>query len=123
MVPVIKSTDKKQLEEISAELKDLTTKARQGKLSREELANGTFTVTNLGMYNVTMFLPIINPPEAAILAAGSVLKKPVAVDDEVIIKPILTLVLAYDHRINDGAPASVFLRNVKKIIENELDSA
>ncbi len=117
VVPVIRNADKKLLEEISTELNELTEKAREGKLSKEELTGGTFTVTNLGMYGVSMFLPIINPPEAAILAAGGIFKKPVVADDEVKVKPILTLVLAYDHRIIDGAPASIFLRDVKKVIE------
>jgi pyruvate dehydrogenase E2 component (dihydrolipoamide acetyltransferase) len=117
LVPVIHNADKKQLEEISSELRELAEKARQGKLSREQLTGGTFTLTNLGMFDVDMFLPIINPPEAAILAAGRTVKKPVVVNNKIEIKQTMTLTLAYDHRILDGAPASMFLGRIKKIIE------
>lgn len=117
IVPVIRNADKKQLAEISSELEGLVEKARQGKLSKEQLTGGTFTVTNLGMYAVNMFFPIINPPEAAILAAGNIVKKPIATDKEIVVKPTMTLTLAYDHRIIDGAPAAMFLKKVKEIIE------
>jgi len=120
VVPVIRDADKKQLTQISSELAGLVEKAREGKLSKEQLTGGTFTVTNLGMYGVSMFLPIINPPEAAILAAGGVVKKPVAVGNEVVVTPVMTLTLAYDHRIIDGAPASTFLGRVREIIESGL---
>lgn len=117
IVPVIRNADKKQLAEISSELEGLVEKARQGKLSKEQLTGGTFTVTNLGMYAVNMFFPIINPPEAAILAAGNIVKKPIVTDKEIVVKPTMTLTLAYDHRIIDGAPAAMFLKKVKEIIE------
>lgn len=117
VVPVIHEADKKEFAAISSELKELVEKARLGKLSKEQLTGGTFTVTNLGMYDVDMFLPIINPPEAAIIAAGRIVQKPFAVNDEVTIKPMMTLTLAYDHRIIDGAPASMFLRKIKEIVE------
>jgi len=117
VVPVIQNADKKPLVEISSELEELAEKARQGKLSKEQLTGGTFTVTNLGMYGVDTFLPIINPPEAAILAAGRTVEKLVVADKEIVVKPIMTLTLAYDHRILDGAPASIFLRKIKMIIE------
>ncbi len=120
IVPVIKKADEKQIAEISAELDEMVDKARLGSLSQEELTGGTFTVTNLGMYDVDMFLPIINPPEAAILAAGRIAHKQVVVDKEVAVKPMMTLTLAYDHRIIDGAPASMFLRQIKKEIEEKL---
>jgi pyruvate dehydrogenase E2 component (dihydrolipoamide acetyltransferase) len=119
VVPVIQHADTKQLEELSLELTELVDKARQGRLSNEQLAGGTFTITNLGMYDVDLFLPIINPPEAAILAAGSIVKKPSVVDAEITVKPVMTLALAYDHRIVDGAPASEFLRSVKNAIERD----
>ncbi len=117
IVPVIRNVDKKQLTEVSSELEELVRRAREGKLSKEELAGGTFTVTNLGMYDVDVFLPIINPPEAAILAAGRIAKKPVVVGEGVNVELVMTLTLAYDHRIIDGAPASLFLRKIKEIIE------
>lgn len=120
VVPVIHNADEKQLLKISSELEELVDIARQGKLSKEQLACGTFTVTNLGMHDVNVFLPIINPPEAAILAAGRTVKKPVVADDKIVIKPVMTLTLAYDHRIVDGAPASLFLKKIKDIIEEHL---
>lgn len=117
VAPVIHNADKKELEEIDAAIKDLTEKARQGKLAREDLTGGTFTITNLGMYGVEFFMPIINPPEAAILAVGRVVEKPVVVDRKIEIKPMMMLSLSYDHRIVDGAPASEFLRKIKEKLE------
>ena len=118
VVPVIHNADRKSLKEIDIAIKELTEKARQGKLAKEELTGGTFTVTNLGMYGVEFFTPIINPPEAAILGVGKITEKPVAVDGKVEVKPIITLSLSYDHRIVDGAPAAGFLLKVKEKIEN-----
>jgi pyruvate dehydrogenase E2 component (dihydrolipoamide acetyltransferase) len=120
IVPVLKNADKKELLSISLELKTLIEKAREGQLSRQDLTGGTFTVTNLGMYDVKMFLPIINPPEAAILAAGSIEKKPAIMNRQIVTRPTMTLTLAYDHRIIDGAPAARFLRKIKETIETEL---
>ena len=117
VVPVIHNAGKKRLEEIDAAIKELTEKARQGKLAKEDLTGGTFTITNLGMYGVEFFTPIINPPEAAILAVGRVVEKPVVVDGKIEIKPIMMLSLSYDHRIVDGAPASEFLRKAKEKLE------
>jgi len=114
VVPVIHNADKKRLEEIDAAIRELTEKARQGKLAKEDLTGGTFTITNLGMYGVEFFIPIINPPEAAILAVGRVVEKPVVVDGKIEIKPMMMLSLSYDHRIVDGAPAGEFLRKVKE---------
>ena len=118
VVPVIHKADKKSLTEIASIMKELVGKARQGKLSREELTGGTFTVTNLGMYGVDVFIPIINPPEAAILGAGKVTEKPVIVNKEVKPKPVMQLSLSFDHRIVDGAPAAQFLQKVKQLLEN-----
>jgi len=117
VVPVIHNADKKTLNEISVIVKDLIEKARQGKLAKEDLAGGTFTVTNLGMYGVDVFIPIINPPEAAILGAGRITEKPVLVNKELKVKHVMQLSLAYDHRIIDGAPAAQFLQKVKQILE------
>jgi pyruvate dehydrogenase E2 component (dihydrolipoamide acetyltransferase) len=118
VVPVIRNADRKSLKEIDTAIMELTEKARQGKLAKEELAGGTFTVSNLGMYGVEFFTPIINPPEAAILGVGGIIEKPVAVDGKVEVKPIMMLSLSYDHRIVDGAPAARFLLKVKEKIEN-----
>jgi pyruvate dehydrogenase E2 component (dihydrolipoamide acetyltransferase) len=120
IVPVIRSADKKSLSEIGSVLRELIEKARLGKLSREDITGGTFTITNLGMYNVDLFIPIINPPETAILGVGRVIEKPVAVDGQVTVKPAMQLSLAYDHRIVDGAPAAKFLQTIKQILEAEI---
>ena len=116
-VPIIRNADKKSVSEIEEAVKEATRKARLGKLSREDLIGGTFTVTNLGMYNVDFFTPIINPPEAAILGVGKIVQKPVVVDGRVEVKPLMMLSLSYDHRIVDGAPAAEFLNKVKERIE------
>ena len=120
-VPVISNADKKSLKEIDVAIKELTEKAKEGKLARQELTSGTFTITNLGMYGVEFFTPIINPPEAAILGVGRIAEKPVAINGTVRIKPIMMLSLSYDHRIVDGAPAAEFLQKVKQKIEKALE--
>jgi pyruvate dehydrogenase E2 component (dihydrolipoamide acetyltransferase) len=117
VVPVIHNADSKSIEEIASELRELAEKAREGKLAKEDVAGGTFTITNLGMYGVDLFTPIINPPEAAILGVGKAVDKPVVEGTEIVIKPVMTLSLSYDHRIVDGAPAAQFLQEIKKILE------
>lgn len=119
VVPVIHNADKKSLKEIDAALNGLVEKARDGKLKKEELSGGTFTVSNLGMYDVEFFTPIINPPEAAILGVGKISEKPVkSADGEIVFKLFVTLSLSYDHRIVDGAPAAKFLQKVKHYLES-----
>ncbi len=120
VVPVIHNADRKSLKETDAAIKELTEKARQGKLTREDLSGGTFTITNLGMYGVEFFTPIINPPEAAILGVGKMVEKPVVIGGKIETKPFMTLSLSYDHRIVDGAPAAEFLRKIKEKIEETL---
>lgn len=120
VVPVIRNADKKSLKEIDSAIKELTEKARSGKLSREEVSGGTFTITNLGMYDVEFFTPIINPPEAAILGVGKLKEKLVLVDGKIEAKQVIVLSLSYDHRIVDGAPAAEFLRDVKEELEKNL---
>jgi pyruvate dehydrogenase E2 component (dihydrolipoamide acetyltransferase) len=117
VVPVIHNADGKSLKEIDAAINDLTEKARHGKLSKEEVSGGTFTITNLGMYGVEFFTPIINPPEAAILGVGKIKEKPVVINGKIETKPFILLSLSYDHRIVDGAPAAEFLGKVKERIE------
>ncbi|MFQ5999538.1 MAG: dihydrolipoamide acetyltransferase family protein [Candidatus Bathyarchaeia archaeon] len=118
VVPVIRNADRKSLEEISSVLKELVKKAKQSRLTREELTGGTFTITNLGMYGIDVFTPIINPPETAILGVGRVVEKPVVVDKQIVTKPMMQLSLTFDHRVVDGAPAAQFLQKVKQIIES-----
>jgi pyruvate dehydrogenase E2 component (dihydrolipoamide acetyltransferase) len=79
---------------------------------------GSFTVTNLGTYEVDAFMPILNPPEAAVLGVGRVHRRPVAVDDRVEVRPVMVLSLTFDHRVVDGAPAAQFLQRVKHVLEH-----
>ncbi len=118
IVPNIKDAQAKSVVEIHAQVADLAGKAKEGKLSREEYTDGTFTITNLGMYDVDEFTAVINPPEAAILAVGKIADTPVAENGEVVVRPIMTLSLTYDHRIIDGAPAAQFLQYVKTLLQN-----
>jgi len=118
IVPVVRNADKKELEEIASTVKELVEKARQGKLTREEMSGGTFTITNLGMFGVDFFTPIINPPESAILGVGRVVEKPVVVDKEIVTKPMMHVSLSFDHRVVDGVPAARFLGKVKQILES-----
>ena len=118
IVPVIPNTDRKTLVEIASRLKELADKARQGKLTKDELTGGTFTITNLGMYGVDTFTPIINPPETAILGVGRLTEKPVVENKNIVIKPTMNLSLSFDHRVVDGAPAAQFLRKIRQFLEN-----
>lgn len=117
IVPVICNAEKKSLQDLEKTVEELTSKAKQGKLTKEELANGTFTITNLGMYQIDSFIPIINPPQAAILAVGAIKEKPVVIDGKIEIRPMMTLSLTYDHRIVDGAPAAEFLQKIRNKLE------
>jgi pyruvate dehydrogenase E2 component (dihydrolipoamide acetyltransferase) len=117
VVPVIRNTDRKSLTEIGSVLQTLVEKTRRGELTKDDVTGGTFTITNLGMFGVDVFIPIINPPETAILGVGRVVEKPVVVDGQVTVRSMVQLSLAYDHRIVDGAPAAQFLQTVKKILE------
>jgi len=118
IVPVIRNADKKKLKEISSALKELVEKARAGTLTLEEMSGGTFTITNLGMFGVDIFTPIINPPETAILGVGRVMAKPVVIDKEILAKPVTELSLSFDHRVVDGVPAAQFLQKIKQTLEN-----
>jgi pyruvate dehydrogenase E2 component (dihydrolipoamide acetyltransferase) len=118
VVPVVHNTDETSLQDVSSILKKLVQRARQGKLEKEEMSGGTFTITNLGMFGVDTFTPIINPPEAAILGVGRIVEKPVVVDGKITIEPMAQLSLSFDHRIVDGAPAASFMSRVKNLLEN-----
>ncbi|HEX9133514.1 MAG TPA: dihydrolipoamide acetyltransferase family protein [Ktedonobacteraceae bacterium] len=117
VVPVVHDADRKSLREIAQESQRLAHHAREGKLTREEVADGTFTVTNLGMYGVDAFTPIINPPEVAILGIGRIFEKPTRGPQEVVWRRMLTLSLTFDHRAVDGAPAAAFLQAICKQLE------
>jgi pyruvate dehydrogenase E2 component (dihydrolipoamide acetyltransferase) len=117
VVPVIHDADKKSIHELEKSIGELTLKAKQGRLSMEEISNGTFTITNLGMYDVDSFIPIINPPQAAILAVGAIRERPVVVDGKIEVRPMMMMSLTYDHRILDGVPAAEFLKQVRMDVE------
>jgi pyruvate dehydrogenase E2 component (dihydrolipoamide acetyltransferase) len=118
VVPVVYDADRKTLEEVASVLKKLIEKTKQGRLTKEELTGGTFTITNLGMYGVDVFTPIVNPPETAILGVGRVVERPVVVDEHIAVKPVMQLSLTFDHRVVDGVPAAKFLQKVKQVMEN-----
>ncbi|MFX1519402.1 MAG: dihydrolipoamide acetyltransferase family protein [Promethearchaeota archaeon] len=117
IVPIIPNADKKSLKELNTSIEDLVEKARQNRLSISEVKGGTFTVSNLGMYDIDGFTPILTPQQAAILGSGRIAKKPVVVNEEIVIKPMMTLSLSFDHRIVDGALAAQFLRHIKRTLE------
>ena len=118
VVPNIVDADKKSLTEISAEVKEMAKQAREGKLPPEKLRGGTFTITNLGMYGIESFSPIINQPEVAILGVNTMEDKVVVRNGEMCIRPIMNLSLTADHRVVDGSVAAQFLQRVKSLMEN-----
>ncbi len=122
LVPVIKNADLMKLTEIAACSSELATKAKNHALSTDDYSGGTFTVSNLGMFDIDDFTAIINPPEAGILAVGKMGKRAIVREtpkgDEVVIRSLMNLCLSYDHRIVDGAPAAGFLKQVKTYLEN-----
>lgn len=118
IVPVVRDADKKGIIEIAKTIDELTKKAKENELSLEDLRDGTFTITNPGILGVIMDTPIINPPQSAILGVGAIVKRPVVVHNEIVIRSIMYLCLSYDHRVIDGAPAIHFLQTVRKILEN-----
>ena len=120
IVPVIHKTDELSLGEITNRRKDLITRTQAGKLRSGDLDRGTFTISNLGMFDVDSFNAIINPPQAAILAVGRIVDKVVPVDGLPEVRPILTLNLSFDHRVVDGVRGAEFLQTLSNLIENPL---
>ena len=117
VVPVIPQCERKSIAEIATARADLVERARSGKLRKEDLDGGTFTISNLGMYGVERFVAVLNPPQAAILAVGAAEEKAVVRNGEVVARPMLELTLTCDHRSLDGATAAEFLRTVKTFLE------
>jgi pyruvate dehydrogenase E2 component (dihydrolipoamide acetyltransferase) len=116
-VPVIRDVDRKDLRTVGNEFRKLIEEVHNRKISPEDLADGTFTITNLGMYDVDGFTPVINLPEAAILGVGRISPMVVVVEDKIAMRNIMTLSLTFDHRLVDGAPAAKFLQYIKELIE------
>jgi pyruvate dehydrogenase E2 component (dihydrolipoamide acetyltransferase) len=117
LVPVVRDADEKSLTEIARGVRELIEGAQSGSATPDELSGSTFTITNLGMYDVDAFTPIINLPEVAILGVGRIKPEPSVVDDEIVIRQRLWLSLTFDHRLVDGAPAARFLQRVKQLVE------
>ena len=118
VAPVVRNADNLSLQEISSTIEELARKASENKLGVEDLTGGTFTVTNLGAYDVESFAPVINPPQCAILGLGRIGYKPSTHGREVIARPSTILTLVFDHRIIDGVPAAQFLRDIKRNLED-----
>ncbi len=117
ITPIVRHADYKNVGEISQEVKMLAHKSKEGKLSREEYIGGSFTISNLGMYGVSDFVAVINPPQAAILAVGAILDQPVVQDGVVVPGKTMALTLSGDHRVIDGVAASLFLKTLKRFLE------
>jgi pyruvate dehydrogenase E2 component (dihydrolipoamide acetyltransferase) len=118
IVPVVRHADRKSLLEVSREVKELAGRARDRRLKPEEFSGGTFSISNLGMYDVTAFTAIINPPESAILAVGAVREVPVVRDGAVSVGLRMNVTLSSDHRVIDGALAAQFLAELRRLLEN-----
>jgi pyruvate dehydrogenase E2 component (dihydrolipoamide acetyltransferase) len=117
VVPVIRDAYRKGVAEVGHELSELIEKIRSGTPSPEDLSGGTFTITNLGKFEIDAFTPIINLPQAAILGVGGIKQRPYVVDGQLVVRDIVWLSLTFDHRLVDGAPAALFLQYIKRLIE------
>jgi pyruvate dehydrogenase E2 component (dihydrolipoamide acetyltransferase) len=118
LVPVVRFANSKRLSEISSEVKDFSVKAKAKKLQPEDWEGNTFTISNLGMFDIEEFTAIINPPDACILAVGGIVEKPVVKNGEIIIGNTLKVTLSCDHRVVDGVVGSKFLGTLKNYLEN-----
>jgi pyruvate dehydrogenase E2 component (dihydrolipoamide acetyltransferase) len=117
VVPVVRDAHSRSVGQIAAATSDLIARAQARQLQGEELQGGTFTVTNLGMFGIDAFTPIINLPQSAILGVGRIAARPAVVDDQIVPRKLMALSLTFDHRVADGAAAARFLRTVREFIE------
>jgi 2-oxoglutarate dehydrogenase E2 component (dihydrolipoamide succinyltransferase) len=117
VVPVLRKTDEMSFAEIEKNIGNLSEKARNGKITIDDLQGGTFTITNGGIYGSMLSTPILNPPQSAVLGMHNIIKRPVAVDGNVEVRPVMYLALSYDHRIIDGKEAVSFLKIIKESLE------
>jgi 2-oxoglutarate dehydrogenase E2 component (dihydrolipoamide succinyltransferase) len=118
VVPVVRDADKKSFADIESDIVELGRKAREGELTLEDLQGGTFTITNGGIFGSLVSTPILNVPQVAILGMHKIQERPVVVDGEIQVRPMMYLALSYDHRIVDGADAVRFLVRIKELIED-----
>lgn len=118
LVPVVNNADMKTLSQINAEVKELAKKAKDKKLQPQEMQGNTFTISNLGMFDIEEFTAIINPPDACILAVGSIVEKPVVKNGAIVVGHTMKVTLSCDHRVVDGATGAQFLQTLKSVLEN-----
>jgi pyruvate dehydrogenase E2 component (dihydrolipoamide acetyltransferase) len=118
IVPVLRDLAGKSIGEIAVAARAVVTKAKDGKLMPDDFVGGTFTVSNMGMLGVDVFSAIINPPESAILAVGRAVERPVAVNGEIVVRPMMNMTMSSDHRLIDGSVAAQFLAYVRDLLEN-----
>lgn len=118
VVPVIRDADRLHFDEIEKTIRDLAEKANSGKLSLDDLRGGTFTISNGGIYGSVLSTPLLNPPQSGILGMHAIKDRPVVVDGEILVRPIMNVALSYDHRIIDGQQAVGFLKQIKTYIED-----
>lgn len=118
VVPVIRNAESKSMAEVEATIKDLAVKGRDGTLTLEEMQGGTFTITNGGVFGSLMSTPIINAPQSAILGMHKIQERPIAINGQVVVRPMMYLALSYDHRIVDGKDSVSFLVRIKEQLEN-----
>jgi 2-oxoglutarate dehydrogenase E2 component (dihydrolipoamide succinyltransferase) len=118
MVPIVRNAEVLSLAEIEKAIAGLAVKARDGKITVDDMAGGTFTITNGGVFGSMLSTPIINPPQSAILGMHNIVERPVAENGQVVIRPVMYLALSYDHRIIDGRESVGFLVKVKEMLEN-----
>ncbi|MEJ5104165.1 2-oxoglutarate dehydrogenase complex dihydrolipoyllysine-residue succinyltransferase [Chryseobacterium sp. MYb328] len=121
MVPVLRNAENMSFSAVEANIKDLATKVRDGKITVDEMTGGTFTITNGGTFGSMLSTPIINPPQSAILGMHNIIQRPVAVDGQVVIRPMMYVAMSYDHRIIDGKESVGFLVAVKEGIDNPVE--
>jgi 2-oxoglutarate dehydrogenase E2 component (dihydrolipoamide succinyltransferase) len=117
-VPVIRDADRLSFAQIESAIAELARKAREGRITLQDLEGGTFTITNGGVFGSLLSTPILNPPQSAILGMHAIQKRAVVVQDQIVIRPMMYLALSYDHRLIDGREAVQFLVRVKECIEN-----
>lgn len=118
MVPVLRNTEFMSLADIEKTIGDYAEKARDGKLSMDDMTGGTFTVSNGGVFGSLLSTPILNPPQSAILGMHATQDRPIAVNGEVLVRPMMYIALSYDHRIVDGKGAVGFLKSIKDLVED-----
>ena len=116
-MPVLRNTDEMSFADIEKDINNLGQKARDGKITIQDLQGGTFTITNGGIYGSMLSTPILNPPQSAVLGMHNIVERPVVINGNVSVRPIMYLALSYDHRIIDGKEAVSFLKNVKECLE------